>query len=211
MNGYGDVADTEHTPDAEHNKHRDRRVSGTAEHSCHTVGKCQHKIKQRYRPRLHDTETYHLRVAVKRCDKGWRSRINRESDQLCDDHRAEHAKPRALLRTVVLLRTEILAYKRSQCHRKAGDRKECKSFDLRIGTAARHRHFPKRIDIALHENIGDCDNGILEAGRDTVLDDLSEHLAVDFDFFQLKLVFFLRPHKLDHTQASAHKLRDGGC
>ena len=52
MHRDGNVGDTENAPDTEHDHHRDRRFSGTAQDRGNTVGKCQQDVEQRDAARL---------------------------------------------------------------------------------------------------------------------------------------------------------------
>ena len=105
-------------------------MTGAAKDCCDTVRKRQQKIEQRNRPRLHHTIMYHLRISVKCRDQRRSRHIDQNTDQFRDHYGAQDAKPRTFFRTVVLLRTKILADKGCQRHRKACNRKKRKSLNL---------------------------------------------------------------------------------
>ena len=94
--------------------------------------KRQQKIKQCNRSRLHHAVMDNGRIAVKRRNQSRCGRIDHKPDQLGDGNGTENAKPRSFFRPVILFCTEILADKRRQCHRKACNRKECKTLDFCI-------------------------------------------------------------------------------
>ncbi len=91
-------------------------------------------------------------------------------------------KPAPSFRTLILSGAEILAYERGQGHGKAGDRQKSEAFDLRIGAASSHRHFPETVDIGLDHHVSQRNNGVLETGRETVCDDLPQERGVKPDF-----------------------------
>ena len=182
MNGYGDVGHPDDAPADHHNQHGNRGFSSAAENSRDTVGKCQKKIEQSHRAGLGRSIYDNLRIIVKGGDEQGREGIDENADELCSDDGAENAKAGSLFRPLILSGAEILAHERGKGHGKAGDRQESEAFDLRIGAASRHRHFPETVDIGLDYHVSQRYNGVLETGRETVCDDLPQESCVKPDF-----------------------------
>lgn len=94
VHSNGNIADTEQTPDTEHDDHRNCCMTGAAKDCCDTVRKRQQKIEQRNRPRLHHTIMYHLRISVKCRDQRRSRHIDQNTDQFRNHYGAQDAKPR---------------------------------------------------------------------------------------------------------------------
>ena len=149
----------------------------------------EQEVKQRDGVRLHDAEGDDVRFSVKERNQHRGGEVNRDADQLRQCDGTDNAKVCAFLCAVILLCAKVLTDKGGQRHREAGDRQKTKALDLRVGTAACHRRRPEGVDIGLHNYVCDGDDRILDAGRQTIGDDLAQYLPVDLQLFQGNAVF----------------------
>ena len=103
---------------------------------------------------------------------------------------------------------EILPDKGSEGKRKAGDGQKREALDSGIAAAARHRVVAEGIDIRLHHHVCDGDDGILNARRQPVTQDLSQHILMETYFFDGNSVHFLRAQQLYDAEQRADALRN---
>lgn len=113
--------------------------------------------------------------------------------------------------TVVLFCAKVLADEGGQSHGKAGHWKEGEALTFSVRTAACHGYFAECIDVGLYKNVGNGNDGVLKTSRNTILDNLSLHRAVEMDTLDLQPVFFFCSGQMDQTENGACKLEDGGC
>jgi len=92
--------------------------------------------------------------------------------------------------------------------RKAGDGQKREALDSGIAAAARHRVVAEGIDIRLHHHVCDGDDGILNARRQPVTQDLSQHILMETYFFDGNSVHFLRAQQLYDAEQRADALRN---
>lgn len=137
--------------------------------------------------------------------------INQDAHQLGHSDGAKDTETRALFCPVIFFGAQVLTDKRSHGHGKAGDGKEAEPFYFGIGAAACHGHFAEAVDIGLHHNIGNGNDGVLKAGGQAVLNNLLQEEEVKADFADMYPVIFRAPGKADDTQNRADKLGNDGC
>ena len=162
--------------------------------------KCQQEIEQSHCTSLLYSKGYHIRITVKGCNQHRGGKINDDSYALCHNKTADNTEAGAFFCSVILFGPKILADKGSQRHRKAGDRKKTKPFYFGIGAASGYCQFAKAVDIRLDNHICQRNNGILNACRQSVGNDLAEHNRVQLDLSQRHPVF-LRTFPCQAVQA----------
>ena len=96
------------------------------------------------------------------------------------------------------------------CLRKAGDRQERKAFQLGIGAAAGHGIFAKAIDVALDNNVCQCNHTVLYTGGQTVAHDVHQAFFVETDLLDADAVRSIYPKNMDKAQKGADTLRNSG-
>ena len=206
-----DIAHAQHAPHGKHHKHGHRRFARSAHNGGNAMRKCQKTIEKCFNMRLLDTDRNDGRVILKERNQGG----GKQEDQRADDFRhgdgAENTETHAALDAVILVRAEVLADKGRQRHGEAGDRQKRKAFQFGIGAAARHGIRAEGIDVALHNDIGKGDDGILHAGGKTEMHDLPQHREVKADFPQPYAINRIIMAKAVQAEPEADKLRDGGC
>ena len=206
-----DIGNSDNTPAAHHDKHGDRRLSRTAQNPGNAVGKCQQEIEERNRTRLCGSIGDYFGIIVKCSYEYRRKGINQDTHQLGHSDGAEDAETCAFFRSVIFFCPQVLADKSGHGHGEAGDGKEAEPFDFGIGAAACHGHFAEAVDIGLHYNISDGNNGVLEAGGQAVLNNLLQEKEVKTDFTDMHPVILRASGKADDTQSRTHKLGNDGC
>ena len=176
----------------------------------HAVRESQEEIKQGDDPGLRDAIGDDLRIAVKGGDQIRGKEIDADAHQFGDAHGTEDAEACAFFGAFILTGAQVLADEGGHGHSETGDRQESESFDFGIGTAACHGHFPEAIDIRLDDHICYRDDGILQAGRKAVLNDLFQIEAVKGQPVPMYPVFLRASAKMDDAEDSAYELGDDG-
>lgn len=136
------------------------------------MGKCQQEVKQRHGARLRNAEGNDLRIAVEGGDQVRGQDVNADAYEFCKADRADDAEVRAFFGTVVFFCPQVLADEGCQRQRKACDRQKAEAFDLGISAAAGDCHFAEAVDIGLDNDVCQGNDGVLQSGRQAVLDDL---------------------------------------
>ena len=174
------------------------------------MGVCQQEEEQCRGAGTGSTKCNYLRRGVEGGDQHRRQNEDDDTDQFCQNCRADNAKACTLSGSFILLCTEVLTDKGGHCHGEAGDRQKTETFDLGKGAAACHCHRAKRVDICLHNNVGQCDDRVLNAGRQTKADNLSQHIHIKADIPQRQTILSLGTNQLEHAQKGADQLGNGG-
>ena len=113
------IDDTEDAPAPEHYEHRDRSFAGTSQNAGDAVRQGQTAVEERLDMRLTRSECDDFRRGIEQRYKKRRSKEDEYSDELRHCYRTEYAEPRSGLSSIILLRTEVLAYERRQPEREA--------------------------------------------------------------------------------------------
>lgn len=117
-----DIDNAQCAPGCQHDRHGYESLARTAADRGDGVGIGQQAVEQRNGSRLLRAEGDDLRSRRKNRDQLRREDIHANADQLRQCDGDQNAEARALLRTIILHRAEILAGVGSQSHRKARDR-----------------------------------------------------------------------------------------
>lgn len=182
MNHNGNIPNPYNTPEDQHDHHRNHRLPCTPENPRHTVGKSQQKEEKCLCPCLAGSEGNDLGSIIESCNQ----RRCREIDQYPDDFRSrdgtDDTENSPFSRTVSSPGTQILTDKGSKGQGETGDRKKTEPLYLRVCAAACHSHLSELIDICLHKYIRNRDDGILESGRQSIGENLPQHIPFQADF-----------------------------
>ena len=209
-NRNSNIAEPEQTPTAKHGEHGDRWLSGTPKNSGNTVRKSQKEIKQTDGPHMPCAVIYDLWLTVEEANQMGRKEVKTDAHELCKNGGTTDAEKHTFFDPVIFLGAKILADKGRKCLGKTGDRQESEAFYFRVGAAAGHGSFAKAVNIGLDHHIGNGNNGILNTGRKTVSDDLTEAGPVETDLPDLQLIGLRGAQQLDTAQRRADSLGDGG-
>ena len=210
FNRYTDIGNTDDTPAAHHNQHGDDGFSCAAQDTGHAVGEGQQKIEECYGAGLSGTKRNHLWIIIK---SGYQYRskpVDQKAHEFSGDDGTQNTETGSLLGTVILAGAQILADEGGHGHGEAGDWQKAEALDFGISPAPGHGHFPKTVDISLHNYIGNGYNGILETGRQAVLDDLLQEKEIEADFPEMNPVILRAFCQEYQAQDGAGKLGNNG-
>ena len=126
-----------------------------------------------------------------------------------DDAHAQR-DPQALLHAVELARAEVLAHEGGGRHAEAHDGQDVEAVHLHIGREPGHGGGTVAVDAGLHQNVGQRDDHILDAGGQAHLDDADGHFAVHPDLSGRHTVVVLDPHQKAQRQHTGNQLADVG-
>lgn len=206
MEGDRDVGHADHTPADHHDDHRNNGFSGTAEDSGGTVGKCQEEIKQRIDPGLAGSTLDDFRCAVKGGDQMGNEKKHKDPHKFCQCDGTEYAEAGTFFDTVIFFCPDVLTGEGSNGKGKTGNREKSKALDLGIRATAGHSHFSERVDVGLYHHVSQGNDGILDAGRKTVGNDLPQHEEIQTDLFDGNPVLFRASQKLAKTENCTQSL-----
>ena len=170
----------------------------------------QQAVEQRRRVGLLDAESDNVRLAAEGSDEPGGRQIDADAHDLGHGDGAEDAEFHALAHAVRLTRAYVLANERCQRHGKAGHRQEGKALHLTISAAARHGVGTKGVDVGLHNDIGQRDDRVLDAGGQALHDDSLEGRPIKADFPRADGPFFFGAHQLGERQHGADRLGGNG-
>ena len=208
--GQRDIADPDQTPAHQHGCHGHRGLAGTPHHTGDAVGQGQQTVKQADGPHMPGAVIHHLGRIIEEPNELGSKHPGKHTDQLRHGAGAGHSEGHTLLHPVVLLGTQILAYEGGQSLGKAGHRQEGKALDLTVGAAARHCRLAEAVDVALDHQIGEGNDGILDAGGQAETDDGLQTLPVEPHLPELQLVGRVHLHQMDAAKRCADSLGNGG-
>ena len=206
---HGDnISDPDHAPDRQHDEHGHKGLPRAPADSGHGVGECKQTVEQCDGTGLTDSEFYDSGSLVEQRDEPGSKNIAAYAYELRQKHGGKDAEAGAFFCPVVLLCPQILADEGGACHIEAGDGQECKAFDLGMGAIGRHSQLSEGIDLGLHDHVGESDDGILDAGGQSVAYDLYEHIFFETDLFPFhgKDISFFQ--QMGHAEHHAGSLRD---
>lgn len=132
------------------------------------MGESQQKEKEGLCPGLSCSKGDDFGSIVESGNQQGRRKIDEHPDDFRADDGTYHSEGCALLGSVIFTRTQILADEGGKSHGEAGDRQKAEALYLGVGAAAGDSHLSELVDICLDEYIGNGDDGILEAGGQTV-------------------------------------------
>ena len=209
----GDIGHAQHTPDGKHDEHRHRRLARAAHNARDAVGKGQEAEEQRLHMGLPHADLNDGGVVLENGHERLCQQEQHHADALGQRCGADDAEAHALLHALILMCTEVLADEGRQRHREAGDGKEGKALELGIGAAARHGVRAEGVDVALHDDVCEGDDGILYAGGQAKVDNLLEHRQMEANLAQAHTVDRVIVAQAEDAQAEAHELRNtrGQC
>lgn len=174
----------DYAPEGQHCDHRDNGLARAAQYRRETV-RCGEKAEERRADAaLRHTESDGLRLLRERADEHRSAEKCYDGDELREDYRAPETEARALAGAVVFARAEVLTDEGRQRDGEAGDGQEREGPLSWRRRRSRDGHLAEGVDICLHDDVRDSDDGVLQAGGQTVVDDEAEH-------GQLKPIFFM--------------------
>ena len=197
---YRNVSNAQCAPDRQHNGHGHNGAAQSAQDTGAAVAERKQKVEQRNGVCLPHAKGDHIGLAAERTNQPRRQQVNRNADALGQRNRTNHAKTHTLVHAVRFARTHILADKSGQCHRKAGDRQESKTFHLAVRAAPGHGQCAKRVDVCLHNNICQRDDRVLDAGGQALQNNAMQHGAVKPNLAPAHSPGFLAAHQLGECQ-----------
>lgn len=206
----GDVGHADDAPEQQHDHHGDGGFPGAPQDSRDAVGEGQQEVEQGVVVGLGHAVGDHLGIPVEGGDQHRREVVDQNAHQLRRGDGAEDAEHRALLGPVVLPGAQVLADEGGHGQGEAGDGQKAEALDLGVGPAARHRHFPEFVDVGLDDHVGEGDDGVLEAGRETVGGDLAQHERIKADHAQINPVLGVGLHQPGQAQQGADELGQDG-
>lgn len=177
-------------PEAEHGNHGHGGFPRPSQDSRDTVGESEQEIKEGDGPGLRASIGNDFRCAIKGGNKGGDCKVDKNAYQFSHNNRTEDAETRAFFCPVILLCPKILADKSREGEGEASDRKKAETFYFGVCAAACNGHFAELVDVGLDDNIGKCNNGVLEAGGKTVGNNLAQHTKIETDVLYIHPVFF---------------------
>ena len=178
--------------------------------------KSQKAVKKGDGPGLAHPVGQHLRVAVEQADELRGPQPDHQADDLRQDGGAQDAEPCSLLHPVHLPGPQVLADKGGQSHGEAGDREEGEALDPGVGAAARHGVVSEGVDVALNDDVGQADDGVLDTGGQAEANDLLEGVLFDPQAPDLDLVDLAGSEEAAQNQYHGdhlgdHRGRGGGA
>ena len=204
------VGNAQCAPDRQHDHHRHNGTAQPAQDTRAAVAERQQAVEQRRRARLPHAEGDDLRLAAERAHQLRAQQVDAHAHDLRQQDRAKYAEFHTLAHTVGLTRTDILADKGRQRHRKAGHRQKGEALHLGIRAAARHGVGTEGVDVGLHNDVGQRNDRVLHTGWQPLLDDRLQGRPVKANFLPVNGPFLLRAHQLGERQHSADRLADNG-
>ena len=166
-----DVAHAQYAPDGEHYEHRHEGLARAAADRRDRVRKRQQAVEQRDGVGLPHAERDDVGLAAESTDEPRRRSVDGGADDLGHEHRAQTPELHALLHAVRPARADVLADERRQRHGKAGHGQEGKALYLAVRAAPGHGLCTERVDVGLHNDVGNRDDRVLDAGRQALHDD----------------------------------------
>lgn len=209
LHGDGDVDDPDDAPAEHHNQHRHGGFARAAEDGGHAVRIGQQEEERRRRALMHHAEGDGFRIAGEQADQLRGEDEDQQGDGLRNRHRAENAHANPLLHAVIRLCAEVLADEGGQRHREAGDGQEAEALDAAVRAAARHGRRAELVDVALHDDVADGDDAVLQTGGQAVLQNFEERAPVKADFPQADAVRAFAAHQAEQAKRHAHQLGNG--
>ncbi len=206
----GDIDHPDHTPAAEHNDHRHRRLARAPKNTRDAVGEGQQAEEQADGAHMPRAVIHHLRIVIEEGNHLGREEIAHRAHQRCHGYGANDAEGDALFGAAVLLRAQILTHEGGKRLCKAGYRQERKAFQLGIGATAGHGSFAEAVDIGLHDHIRNGNHTVLYTRRQTVTDDFLEAVFVKTDFPKTDFIRSINTQQMQQTKQCAEPLRNGG-
>ena len=206
----GDIGDAQRTPDHQHDHHWHDRAAQPAQNARRAMAERQQAVEQCGRVGLLHAEGNDLRLTAERADEPRRPKVNAQADDLGHQHRAEGTEFHALFYAVRLACTNILADEGRQRHREAGHRQEGEALHLAVRATARHGLRTERVDVGLHNDVGNRNDRVLHAGGQALHNDRLERRAVKSDFPPADGPFFLGAHQLGEGENGADRLGGNG-
>ena len=206
MEGDRDVGHADHTPADHHDDHGNNGFSGAAEDSGGTVGKGQEEVKQCIDPGLAGPILDDFRGTVEGGNQMGNEKKHKDSHKLCQRDGTEYTEAGAFFYTVIFFCPDVLTGEGSNGKGKTGNREKSKAFHLGIRAAAGHSHFSERVDVGLYHHVSQGNDGILDAGRKTVGNDLPQHEEIQTDLFDGDPVLFRASQKLAKTENGTQSL-----
>ena len=206
----GDVQDTEHAPDAQHDGHGYESLTRAPAHAGDGVGEGQQTVEQADGPRLQHAQPDDLRRAGEQGHQPRRRQIGDDADDLRNDGCRRDAENSALSGTGLHARAQILPHIGGDGHGEAGDGQEGEALDLGVRTVGSGGHLAEGVDIGLHHHVGKADDGVLNTGGQAVAQDLPQQRAVDPQGGQLQLIDGALLGKVHDAQHGAECLGDDG-
>ena len=105
---------------------------------------------------------------------------------------------------------QVLTDEGGESQREAGDRQETESLDLGIRSASCNSHLSELVNISLDEYIRNGYDGVLQSGRESVGQKLSQHLRIDPYLSEREAELCRAVQKLMQAQAK-ELLKDLNC
>ena len=166
-----DVGDAQQAPDRQHDHHRHDGAAQTAQDARAAMAERQQAVEQRDGVGLPHAERNDVGLAAESADEPRRRSVDGGADDLGHEHRAQTPELHALLHAVRPARADVLADERRQCHGKAGHGQEGEALHLAVRAAPGHGLCTERVDVGLHNDVGNRDDRVLDAGRQALHDD----------------------------------------
>lgn len=219
MHDDADVDDADETPAGEHDQHGHARPSRAAANARNAMRKGEQTVKQRFRARLPRADADDLLdirqlIGIASVDKQRyqvrREQTNKHADELRHRHGAQNSEAGARFRAIELLRAEILPDEGGEGQGKGSDGQKGKPLHAGVAAAARHGIGAEYIDVRLHHDVGEGDDGILHPRREPVAEDLPQHVLVKADFFQRDPIDVFGAQKLHDAKEGRYALGYGG-
>ena len=174
------------------------------------MGECHEEVEKADGAHMLGAEGNGLGGIAEHCDKLRRKQIGKPTDDRCHCAAARNAKGDAFFDSGMVSRTQILTHEGGQSLSKAGHRQKSKALQLGVRAAACHGCLAKAVDVGLHHHICQSNDAVLDAGGQTVADDLHQTFLVKADLADLHPVRGIDAQNMQKAQQRADSLGDGG-
>ena len=139
-----------------------------------------------------------------------REQVAKQADQLCGKTAAQNTEGNTFFGSVILLCAKVLSDEGGQCLSEAVYGQEGETFQLGVCAAAGHGGLAETVDVGLNHHIGKGNHAELDAGGQTVANDLQKTTAVNADLSDTDTVGRIDAQKMDEAQNGTDTLRNGG-
>ena len=176
--GHHDPCHAHAAPAGDDDDHGAGRPVGAAQHAADGMRNGKQEIARRQQHEHRMPVSDDLRIVGEDPQRAVTEQKQQTADEERSDQRQDEACLQALSHPFMFAGTDILSGERSDGHRIAHRRQDRKAIDLRISAAASHGSRTKCIDVALYDEVGKRDDGILDPAGQSYAHDLAEDVCM---------------------------------
>ena len=187
----GDIGYADYAPAKEHCIHGHFGSSCAAHNRRNRMRKGKKEEEKGFRSHLVNADCHNGGVIVEKRDYPRGDYPKDNAQNFGGSHGCKDSEAGAFKGSFVVSCAKVLADKGGYRHGERHYRNEDKSFDFGIGTASGHGIVAKGVYVGLDNNVGNGDDGVVDAGRDSLVKNFFKagHIKADFAGVELIITF----------------------